>query len=143
MVEYNQELELIFLFVIIKQFDIGKIYHMDRLLPHRIKYIKFYNVMIHVLIMNAVHALFSIIGGEKKKKQIPVEIEYLILGFHKQKSSLRDSVSINRNRVLETRFLFMEIEYKILEFHWEIFFFFNRFCITPIYLLISGNLKQV
>ena len=73
MVEYNQELEFIFLFVIIKQFDIGKIYHMDRLLPHRIKYIKFYNimcmqhvvtaalifsyVMIHVLIMNAVHAL--------------------------------------------------------------------------------------
>ena len=69
MVEYNQELELIFLFVIIKQFDIGKIYHMDRLLPHRIKYIKFYNVMIHVLIMNAVHALFSIIGGEKKKNK--------------------------------------------------------------------------
>ena len=99
MVEYNQELEFIFLFVIIKQFDIGKIYHMDRLLPRRIKYIKFYNIMCMQTCSYCSTDLFlchdprpyyecsscsliSIIGGEKKK-QIPVEIEYLILGFHK------------------------------------------------------------
>ena len=47
--------------------------------------------------------------GNKKKIQWNTSHLYLI--------------SLNGNRVLETRFLFMEIEYKILEFYWELFFF--------------------
>ena len=55
-----------------------------------------------------------IMPAAKKKKKITVELEYLILGFHKYKPSLRDSISIygNRdsisiygNRVSKTRFL--------------------------------------
>ena len=40
-------------------------------------------------------------------------------------SSILYSISLNGNRVLEAQFLFKEIEYKILEFHWVFFFFWG------------------
>ena len=40
----------------------------------------------------------------------------------KKKNNPSRTISINRNQVSKTRFLFMETEYKILNFYWEFFF---------------------
>ena len=43
----------------------------------------------------------------------------------KKKNNPSRTISINRNQVSKTRFLFMETEYKILDFYWDFFFFPN------------------